>query len=118
MPDTDSAAPSPEETSPATRKHSLVVRNGDTCELREIPGQGFLCPICGAALASAPYDPVTGVPSRKWCACCENQFGWDDLISSDAPAGAKRRRWQELREEWSQHTPHETVAKQLGQLTD
>jgi len=98
--------------------HSVPVtmRNGESVSLRR-DGTRWVCPVCGAWLDRAPYNPDSGDPSRDWCASCETQFGWDDIIPPDAPPGTQAAKWRELREDWrSERSMNDTLTDQLARL--
>ncbi len=98
--------------------YEIRIRNGEAVRLREAADGRFICPICGLLAAGPPpYDPRTSRPSYQFCPGCENQFGWDDIISPEAPAGAQAVKWAELREQWVRTiaTP-ELAAEQLRNL--
>lgn len=83
------------------KNHHLLMPNGETVLMSEGQDGCWLCPICLAESLPAPaYNLDTGKPSFAFCSTCENQLGWDDKISPQAPVGSQVERWGELREIW------------------
>ena len=97
--------------------YPVVLRNGARGQCVRTSDGRFACPICGWLLDRAPYDPVSFEPSFAWCPSCDFQIGWDDIIPTDAPAGAQEAKWQELRDAWlSEDVTPEAAARQLRHL--
>ncbi len=87
-------------TSPTFHAYPVVFRNGARGQCVRTSDDRFACPVCGWLLDVAPYDPVSSAPSFAWCPSCEFQFGWDDIIPTDAPTGTQETKWRELRDAW------------------
>lgn len=90
------------DDSPGHGAEAFPVRmeNGETAEVF-LTASGALCPVCGFdGLPELPYHPQSGRPSFGYCSCCDTQFGWDDKVAPDAPAGSKARVWNERRQQW------------------
>jgi len=87
---------------PQTDAQEFAVRmeNGETVAVF-LTSSGALCPVCGfGELSELPYHPQSGRPSFGYCPSCDTQFGWDDKVAPDAPAGSKARSWNERRQQW------------------
>jgi hypothetical protein len=81
---------------------------------------GFVCPVCGhmdmllKQLAWSPGDTRVhgelpeGVPSFETCACCNTQFGLDDLGAEQNLLAA----WNELRNQWRQRVSADVFKRQ------
>jgi hypothetical protein len=85
------------------KAYPLKFANGEVGELRQLDNSMFAYPICGEPWLYPPYCPNDGVlgPARPVsapalgdvCEGCEVEFGVDEGVVPDAPAGWMRRQF-------------------------